>query len=74
MKNDIKIQMKARAALCKGLLNVLKDDIEMVYKDADTCNMFMISESINESKDTLQKILDCLTEIEYIAYLTKIKD
>lgn len=73
MKNNIKLQMKTRVALLKGLVNVLKDDIDMVYKDVDTFNMFMIDESIREAKETNKRMIDTLKEIEYIIYLYKLK-
>ena len=71
MVHEIKMEMQKRARLARGLLNLLKDDIECVCIDADTYDLFTIGESIKEAKDTIQKITDNITELEYLVYLSK---
>ena len=61
----IRNEIKARARLAKGLLNVLKDDIDMLNMDADNLNLISIEESIQETKNTLCDIMDDVNEIEY---------
>ena len=71
MCNDAKLNIMKRARLTRGLLNLLKDDIECICMDADTYNLFTIGESINEAKDTVQKIIDSIMELEYAVYVAK---
>ena len=61
----IRNEIKARARLAKGLMNILADDISMLNVDADTLNLFSIDESIKEVKDTLANIMDNINELEY---------
>lgn len=61
----IRNEIKARARLARGLLNILKDDIDMLNMDADNLNLISIEESIRETKDTLHDIMDDINELEY---------
>lgn len=70
----IRNEIKARARLAKGLINILKDDIEMLNIDADNLNLISIEESIKETKDTLCDIMDNVTELEYaVASLKEVR-
>ena len=70
----IRNEIKARARLAKGLINILKDDIEMLNIDADNLNLFSIDESIQETKDTLADIIENINEIEYaVASLKEVR-
>ena len=59
-----KNEIKARARLSRGLVNILKEDVEMLIVDADSFNLFTIDEAIKDTKDTIQDILDNLNELE----------
>ena len=61
----IRNEIKARARLSRGLLSILKDDIDMLNIDADNLNLISIEESIKETKDTLCDIMDNINEMEY---------
>ena len=61
----IKNEIKARARLTRGLINILKDDVDMLNIDADNLNLISIEESIKETKDTLHDIMDNINEMEY---------
>ena len=61
----IRNEIKARARLTRGLLSILKDDIDMLNIDAENLNLISIEESIKETKDTLADIIDNLNEMEY---------
>jgi hypothetical protein len=65
------MDIRKRARLTRGLLNLLKDDIDCICIDADTYDLFTINESINEAKDTIQKIIDSVMELEYMVYQAK---
>lgn len=70
----IRNEIKARARLSRGLLNVLKDDIEMVNIDADNLDLYNIDESIKETKDTLADIIENINELEYaVASLKEVR-
>ena len=66
-----KNEIKARARLSRGLVNILKDDVDMLNVDADDFNLFTISESIKETRDTLNDILTNLDELEYVVIRLK---
>lgn len=61
-----KNEIKARARLSRGLVNILKDDVDMLNIDADDFNLFAIGESIKETRDTLNDMMVNLDELEYV--------
>lgn len=61
-----KNEIKARARLSRGLVNILKDDIDMLNIDADDFNIYTINESIKEARDTLNDMMANLDELEYV--------
>lgn len=61
-----KNEIKARARLSRGLVNILKDDIDMLNIDADDFNIYTINESIKEARDTLNNMMANLDELEYV--------
>lgn len=61
----VRNEIKARARLTKGLLTILKDDVDMLNTDADNVNLINIEESIIETKNTLCDIMDNINEMEY---------
>ena len=74
MCKDVKLEIITRARLTRGLLNLLKDDIEMINLDATNYDLMTIDESICEAKDTIQKMIDNIMELEYLVYVTKNPD
>lgn len=71
MQNELKIDIRKRARLTRGLLNLLRDDIQCICDDADTNDLLLINESIKEAKDTIQKMTDSIIELEYAVYMVK---
>ena len=71
---NMKMDMKKRARISMGLLNLLKDDIDQVRVDADDFDLICLEESLKDAKTTLQMITDNITEIEYMMYLFKNKE
>ena len=69
--SDIKKEMKDRARLSKGLVNALACDVDYIFTDVKNYDVICLSESLREAKDTVQKIIDNLTEIEYLLYLMR---
>ena len=74
MDKKVKREMKTRTRLAQGLLTVLEDDLDQIVLDVDNGNMFTIDDSIKEAKNTIQKLTDDITELEYVLYLSKQDD
>ena len=68
---DVKREIKERARLARVLANALGHDAEYLYSDADTYDLMCLSESIRETKETIQKMIDNVMELEYLVYLIK---
>lgn len=71
MKEELKMEMRKRAQFTRGLLNLLKDDVDCICIDVATYDLFTINDSIAEAKDTVNKILTNLTELERIVRISK---
>ena len=69
--NDIHREMQTRARPSYGLLNVSKDDVDCINIDTDNNDLVSLTESIIETKITLHKMVDNITELEYIVYLSR---
>lgn len=68
---DVKREIKERARLARVLANALGHDAEYLYSDADTYDLMCLGESIRETKETIQKMIDNVMELEYLVYLIK---
>ena len=66
--------IKKRARAAKGILNLLKDDIDQLRVDANDFDLICLEESIRDTKSTLQMLNDNITEIEYMLYLATSKE
>lgn len=73
MKN-FKANIKKRARMNAGLLNLLRDDVDHLRADADDFDLLCLEESVRNAKSTLQMFVDNVTEIEYMLYLIKSND
>ena len=71
---NMKLDMKKRARVSMGLLNLLRDDIDQIRADADDFDLICLEESLKDAKATIQMITDNITEIEYMMYLFKSKE
>ena len=69
--NDIRREMQTRTIPSYGLLNVSKDDVDCINIDTDNNDLVSLTESIIETKITLHKMVDNITELEYIVYLSR---
>lgn len=70
MTQELRIEMRQRARRLQGLLNLLTDDIYHVNADARDFDLLCLGESINDTKTTLQMLIDGTTELEYTLYLS----
>lgn len=74
MKKDIKLNMKKRARIAAGIVNLLQDDVDHIKADANDFDLICLEESIKDVKTTLQMLTDNITEIEYMLYLANSKE
>lgn len=68
---DIKIELKERARLARGLANALGYDTEYIFTDIENFDLICLDESLRETKETLRNLTDNITEIEYLLYLLR---
>ena len=78
---ELKMLMRGKARLARGLVNLLKDDTEQIYNDVNTfdVNTFDVNtfdvigleEAILDTKRTTQQLTDAVTDLEYYLYLAK---
>lgn len=73
MTQELRIEMRQKARRLKGLLNLLTDDIYHVNEDSGDFDLICLAESINDTKNTLQMLIDGTTELEYTLYLANQK-
>ena len=71
MRNEVKKEMRTRARMIRGMINLLKDDADYICSDTDDFDLIALGESIREAKETLQSLIDHVMELEYSLYLTK---
>ena len=69
--NNAKLEMRKKARTIKGLVNLLQNDATYICADADDFDLIGLGESIPEMKDTIQKLIDHVVELEYDLYLTR---
>ena len=74
MRKNVKHDMRKRARVAMGLMNLLRDDIEQIRTDTNDFDLICLKESIKDAKTTLQMITDNITEIEYMLYLANSKE
>ena len=71
MGNHLKLEMKKKARMIKGMVNLLQNDANYIYSDASDFDLVALNESIPEMKDTIQKLIDYVVELEYDLYLSR---
>ena len=68
---ELKMLMRGKARLARGLVNLLKDDTEQIYDDVNVFDVISLEETIRDTKRTTQQLLDATTDLEYYLYLAK---
>ena len=68
---EIKLIMRGKARLAKGLVNLLKDDTEHIYNDVNEFDMIRFEEDLREAKRTTQQLADVITDLEHYSFLIK---
>lgn len=70
-QQELKMLMRSKARLSKGLVNLLRDDTEQLWNHVNTLDVFALEETISDAKRTTQQLIDATTELEYYLYLAK---
>ena len=68
---ELKMLMRGKARLARGLVNLLKDDTEQIYNDVNVFDVISLEEAISDTKRTTQQLNDAITDLEYYLYLAK---
>ena len=64
-QQELKSIMRGKARLARGLVNLLDYDAERMYADIDKLSIERLEETMQETKRTIQQLLDTTTDIEY---------
>ena len=68
---DLKLIMRSKARMAKGLVTLLKDDADQMWNDVNMFDMIGLEETINDTKRTAQQLMNIATELEYYQYIAK---
>lgn len=68
---ELKMLMRGKARLARGLVNLLKDDTEQVYNDVNVFDVISLEEAIRDTKRTTQQLMDATIDLEYYLLLAK---
>ncbi len=68
---ELKLLMRGKARLARGLVNLLKDDTEQIYNDVNVFDVISLEEAIGDTKRTTQQLMDATTDLEYYLMLAK---
>lgn len=74
MSNKTKREIRSKARIANGLADVLKYDTGNIMSDANDCYIDVLIDTVSDTKETLQNLVDVVTEIEYLLYLEKFKE
>lgn len=68
---ELKILMRGKARLARGLVNLLKDDTEQMYNDVNIFDIISLEEAVSDTKRTAQQLMDATIDLEYYLLLAK---
>lgn len=68
---DSRYEMMERARLLRGLAKALTCDADYIYDDIRTYDIVCMTESIRDIRETIDRLMDNITELEYMLYLAK---
>ena len=74
MLQDAKIDVRRKARMIRGTINLLVDDASYICADADDFDLVGLRESIPEAKETVEKLIDHIADLEYAVYLSTNKE
>lgn len=68
---ELKMVMRSKAKLARGLVNLLIDDTDQMCVDVDDFDMFSLEEAIREAKRTAGNLVETIKELERDLKLAK---
>lgn len=71
MNRDMRIHVRNKARLAKGIGNIIKEDTVQLYDDLDDLASIILEEDIYEIKRSSQWLIDTLSELEHYLYLIR---
>lgn len=74
MIKPYKVEMRSKARSIRGLANILINDSDYIFADVEDYDLVGLEVSLREAKETLQSLMDNVTELEYALYLSKQKN
>lgn len=74
MSNKAKREIRSKARIANGLADVLRYDTGNIVSDANECHMDILIDTVLDTKQTLQNLVDVIVEIEYLLYLETFKE
>lgn len=69
MEQTIQMQMKNKARLARGFLNVLVHDVEDVIKDSNSGDFIKLLDSTKLARETAKDLTDALFALECLIYI-----
>lgn len=73
MNNKTKRKIRNKARLTCGLADILKYDVGNLMSDTNDFDVDRMMDTVQETKETLQNLVDVIVEIEYLLYLNRFK-
>lgn len=61
---ELKMIMRSKAKLARGLVNLLIDDTDQMCIDVDDFDMFSLEEAIREAKRTATNLVETIKDLE----------
>lgn len=61
---ELKMIMRSKARLARGLVNLLIDDTDQMCVDVEDFDMFSLEEAIREAKRTAGNLAETIKELE----------
>lgn len=74
MNHKTKSEIRSKAKLAYGLLNILKYDIDNLRIDMNECDIDALSRTLQETTQTLENLTDVISEIEYVLFVYGMKE
>ena len=74
MNQTAKNNIRAKAKLTYGLLNILKYDIDNLRVDVKDCDLESLRRTLEDTNRTLENLTDVIGEIEYVVFLHNTKE
>ena len=73
-RRELKMVMRSKARLARGLSYLLKDDADQIYSDIDSLDVVSLEEAVRDIRRTTQQLTEAITDLDYYLYLVKNDD